>query len=468
MVVTIGPEEHVKATKTLEITEVMSYRSGRLVDARKFIERSTYGRFVRVRRILKETLHRDQKRIVCAMCLTPVYLVAKTEKRFFFRHSRENGNCPAVTRSKVSEGDIKAMKYYGQRESPAHRKTKELIERSLRVDAAFSDILVEKRWSSEASPASYRQPDVQARFGETRVAFEVQLSTTFLHVVVGRREFYRGEKAMLIWVLRRFDPEDRRLTVDDLFFSNNSNILVVDEETVALSEAEAAFVARCWYWEPYLEGGEVKHHWSTDLIKVRDMTFDVSNQRAFSFDVEARRRALHVELAKQAEDARLEYYKEARGTFFAFCEGWQNQRNFEDLEDEYADAIQPLIALGVAMPENATSALVFMRLVLILRSIELGHPVGYRFEKLVQVLHTVAESHRDLLYYVGHALNRYGRNELIAAQDAHRRWAARTDAIKKGMKARIPEYAPYPEWTETYRILFPAMADIPLWATTAS
>jgi len=64
MVVTIGPEEHVKATKMLEITEVMSYRSGRVIDARKSIERPAYGWFVNVRRILKEALHREQKRIV--------------------------------------------------------------------------------------------------------------------------------------------------------------------------------------------------------------------------------------------------------------------------------------------------------------------------------------------------------------------------------------------------------------------
>jgi hypothetical protein len=62
MVVTIGPEEHVRATNALEIQEVMSFGSDRSMDARRFIERTTYGWLVRVRRILKETLYRDQKR----------------------------------------------------------------------------------------------------------------------------------------------------------------------------------------------------------------------------------------------------------------------------------------------------------------------------------------------------------------------------------------------------------------------
>lgn len=464
MVVTIGPEEHAKATKTLEIMQVRSFKSGRLIDARTFIERPLYSRLIRVRTKLKEALHRHETRLACAICAVPVYLVAKTEKNFYFRHAKEDGSCPAVTRSALTVDEINAIKYLGARESPAHIETKSFIERSLKADPAFSDIQTEKRWKSKRRPSDYRQPDVQAHFRQTRVAFEVQLSTTFLNVVVGRREFYRGEKAMLIWIVRRFDPEDRRLTIDDLLFNNNSNILVVDNETVRLSAEQSAFMARCWYREPYLEQGQVQHRWSNTLVKVRDMTFDVAGQRAFGFDVQGRTSELFAELAKRAAAEHERRLDPARSHFFSFCERWTNDRDYFELEDDYLDAIGPLEALDVAMPRSLAEASLFRGQVLALRSIEVGKPVGFRYDKLVQVLHTMAESYKDFLYYVGYALNIWSRHELVASQDPRGRWAERRETIKAAMTAGDPVYAPTMEWAGTFPILFPALAAVPKWA----
>jgi hypothetical protein len=464
MVVTIDPEKHARATKKLEIKQIRSFVSGRIVDARKFIERPAYGRLVRIRSILQESRSRKKVRITCSICGVPVYLVAKTQKDFYFRHTLEDGKCPAVTRSKLSLSEINAMKYLGARESPAHIQTKEFIERCLRADPAFAEIQMEKRWNSKERASTYRQPDVQARLGATRVAFEVQLSTTFLHVVVDRREFYRAESAMLIWVLRRFDPEDRRLTIDDLLFNNNSNILVVDAETVRLSEEQSAFIARCWYREPYLDQGQVQNRWSCELVRVRDMTFDVSGQRAFSFDVQGGKIELHAELKRQAELERQKQLDRARDTFFRFCERWTTDRDYFELEYEYREAIEPLVQLHVAMPRLLAEASTFGRQVLALRSIELGRPVGFRYDKLVQVLHTMAESYKDFLYYIGYALNIYKRNELVASQDPNRKWANRRDAIRWAMERGDNDYAPTMDWAATFVVLFPALAVIPKWS----
>lgn len=74
MVVTIGPEEHAKATKTLEIMQVRSFKFGGLIDARTFIERPLYSRLIRVRTKLKEALNRHETRLACTICAVPVYL----------------------------------------------------------------------------------------------------------------------------------------------------------------------------------------------------------------------------------------------------------------------------------------------------------------------------------------------------------------------------------------------------------
>ncbi|MDH8399264.1 hypothetical protein QIG82_27740, partial [Klebsiella pneumoniae] len=72
-----------------------------------------------------------------------------------------------------------------------------LIERSLSADVSFApeSIVQETRWRATSDPKTWRQPDVQAAREGQRFAFEVQLSTTFLGVVVERRIFYREEGA---------------------------------------------------------------------------------------------------------------------------------------------------------------------------------------------------------------------------------------------------------------------------------
>lgn len=169
MVVTIDPEKRARATKKLEIMEVRSFHSGRVTDTRKSIERPIYDRLVCVCGKLQEARDRKKVRIICGV---PVYLVAKTGKVFLFRHTLKDGKCPAVTRSKLTADEIRVMKYLGAREGPAHIQTKEFVERSLKSDAAFPDIQLEKRWRSKNRNATYRQPDVQAQFGKMRVAFD--------------------------------------------------------------------------------------------------------------------------------------------------------------------------------------------------------------------------------------------------------------------------------------------------------
>lgn len=73
-------------------------------------------------------------------------------------------------------------------------------------------------------------------------------------MVAARRVFYREEGALLVWVLRHFDPEYRRLMLTISCSQNNSNVLIVDEETTQLSEERGAFDVRCHFRRPRREG----------------------------------------------------------------------------------------------------------------------------------------------------------------------------------------------------------------------
>ena len=265
--ITIDPQSPATPVADPEIAEVIDRVTGVVLETKRFIASHQYGEFVKQRVRIRESLKADKPLFACALCSTPVYVVASTEKHFFFRHSVEDGSCPAQTRNKLSEAEILARKYHGLRESDAHKRIKHLIDRSLTADASFApeSIVQEKRWRATGDPKTWRQPDVQAaRYGQ-RFAFEVQLSTTFLGVAVERRIFYREEGAVLLWILGHFEPDYRRLTVDDLLFSNNANILVVDDETTRLSEETHCFHLRCFYRHPVRDGRDVSETWQEKL-----------------------------------------------------------------------------------------------------------------------------------------------------------------------------------------------------------
>ena len=264
--VTIDPLAPASAVEAPTIREVIDLDTGKIVPVVGFIQSLRYEQVVKVRLDVRTRLARASPRYVCAYCSTPAYLVANETKRFFFRHVVEDGSCPAVTRGELSQDEIRARKYDGLQESEPHKKLKTLIARCLSADSTFSDIKTEVTWKSVSQPGQRRKPDVQAQHGALKLAFEVQLSTTFLDVVVARREFYRAEAGLVVWIMAALDPAYRRLTTDDLLFSNNSNILVADDETTLLSERTGTFHVRCFYRRPRLEGDVLAADWEDRVV----------------------------------------------------------------------------------------------------------------------------------------------------------------------------------------------------------
>src|SRR3546814_8121637 len=82
----------------------------------------------------------------------------------------------------------------------------------------------------------WRQPDVQTTRGGKRWAIEIQLSTTFVHVIAERMKFYRENAGLMLWLFKDLDLEAFRLSEDDLFFSNNRNAFRVTPATLARSQ----------------------------------------------------------------------------------------------------------------------------------------------------------------------------------------------------------------------------------------
>lgn len=458
--ITIAGLSPAQAVQKPEIAEIMDLDDATFRRAVDFIESHQHQHLVIARNDVVARMKDGRPRYCCALCSTPVYLVATTEKRFFFRHRVEDGSCPAQTRHPLSEAQIRERKYHGLRESAPHKRIKELIERSMRADPAYRAIAQEKTWRSIHDPAAYRRPDVQADSDEGMLAFEVQLSTTFLSVVVERRLFYRDEGALLVWIFGSFDPDYRRLMTDDVLFPNNSNLFVVDDETTAISEAKGALHLRCHYRVPVRDGNMLADEWREEIVPFSAMTQDRAGQRAYAFDYEGEEAALKERIRFEEAQAKAALERIDRADFFEF---WQEHgRRFTHTEENRANWQQlrgRIQRRCIALPEWPDNDSELRAMVSALCSVRKGLPVGWNYTKLIQVGHLLAENHQRLLVAFGHALKIYERTEQVANEDSKGKWAERMKPVSTAMRNFDPAYLPDADLSPLMAFLFPEVAE---------
>lgn len=449
--VTIDPSSTAEPVSDPEIAEVIDLVTGEIRATGDFIRSFRYGEVIAERVRVRENLKQDTPTHICSLCGTPVYIVASPQKRFFFRHTREDGTCRAQTRDRLTEEQIRARKYHGLRESEAHKRIKRLIERSLRADPKFipDSIQTEARWVDQQDSNAWRRPDVQAATAECLFAFEAQLSTTFLDVVVSRRLFYRDQGALLVWVLGSFSPEYRRMTTDDLLFSNNANVFVVDEETAALSEEAKCFMLRCHFRRPSLEAGSVIDNWDEAVISFHELTRDLPNQRLFHFDYEGERRVLDEQSRQPLRDELVAFWIEAMTPHLdgtpERLESWRRIR------ERYE-------GIGISLPDHPSGDSSFRAMMHGVLSAVHGRPVGWQFDHLIQVAHQLAQLHPEVLLAFGYALEKSGHKPLFDSQDTTGKWKRKLREFAPLLKSRDPRYMPNAAWLPILSFLYPEVA----------
>lgn len=443
--VTVNPRERATPVEDPAIHEARSLRTGRLLDAKRLIRSLDYAAAIRLRSVLKDAASSGRPRLVCPMCGVALFLASSTRKNFYLRHRSEDGSCPAVTHSGLTEAEMRAMKYRGAQESGAHLRTKALLVRSLAADPAFTDVRVEATWRASEGLVGLRRPDVSARRGDLRAAFEVQLSTTFLDVVLGRKRFYRDEGAALIWVLPSFDPSYRRMTTDDILFGNNSNILVIDEATVAASIAASQLIVRVWHRQPRVKGEHIVDDWIERLVSWTELLIDLDRQTVCAFDFAAAESAAIVELGRQQDQQRAAKAaksraaaeaaeRDLRAEVFEWALGEDDAVDTLAYHRRWAELNYDLVAYGADLLSPATDLRVPIRMVKIIETAKAGKPVGFRFDTLVEVAHHLFHQRPELLKGFGFLLRAHGHHHLLAEQDASGKWAGKVAAHRGAMR----------------------------------
>lgn len=427
-----------------EIAEVQDLVTGEVTPSHVAIG-TDYGKAMELRMSLRQSIAAGAPLYACPLCGTPVHLVSRKEaRRFFFRHHMEDGRCPARTRGVLNEAEIAARKYNGAKESQDHIRMKAIIEKSLRCDPRFSGIKVEAVMKGQ-DRASWRKPDVQAVYQGIPVAFEIQLSTTFLRVIAERRAFYQRNGCLLVWVFKSFDADSARLTQEDIFFSNNRNIFLASEETLKSSLQSGKLMLDCRWAEPFIQRGKIATRWGRRMAAFDELAIDRDRLRLFLFDYD--REAAALQVSPDGQDLRAD--------FEAF---WLSRRNNDPWDQEAWNLLRRRFdERGLSLPIEPNWGGAPSHLLNALYSAREGRPVGWRFRTLADVAHQIVDGHKKLSRAFIHAVKVYERSGQILQEDREGKWRSKVEACASSLAANSPEYAPERRFDRLVDFLFPEL-----------
>lgn len=89
-----------------------------------------------------------------------------------------------------------------------------------------------------------------------------------------------------------------------------------------------------------------------------------------------------------------------------------------------------------------------------------GVPIGYGYEKLIEVAHVAFTSYKNYLLQFGWALNTYGRQALLDSQDHTGRWRGRRKLIREAMREGLPEYQAFNDFDRLISFLLPEVQQL--------
>ena len=94
----------------------------------------------------------------------------------------------------------------------------------------------------------WRRPDVYAEYNGRKYVFELQLSTTFVSVIVDRDIFYRLNDYNIIWIFNFEDNEEYvnlyNLMCKDIYYANKRNVFIFDTEAEEKSKENGELVLK--------------------------------------------------------------------------------------------------------------------------------------------------------------------------------------------------------------------------------
>ncbi|MHA2811632.1 DUF6035 family protein [Vibrio campbellii] len=322
------------------MTSVFLTQEDKVIDANEFLDSCEEQEYFQLRTAIAKN-RKTNPLALCNVCFQPVVLRATPQRTTFFAHVKDSEDCPIKTTTNLTMEEIQAMKYNGQKEGRQHKEGKQRLAELLSSDPLFSDDIHIEKTFREKNPIGiakrWRRPDISARFASDNreVVFELQVSTTFLDVIISREEFYKNNDAYITWVFLDFDSE--KFTTLDIAYANKANVFVLDNEANHESELNGKLVMKCYYRQPYMtEELTIAHTWVSEIVDFSMLSFDETTKKTYFIDTEQ----LRMQVIEQINDKKLrqqiEQQERERAREIALQQERDAQERLDKLERSYS------------------------------------------------------------------------------------------------------------------------------------
>jgi hypothetical protein len=333
------------------INDVMNCETGECIAADSFFKQSIDVIHGYRSELQKAILGIREPLFVCFYCKQKIRIrggvnaIGKSKiETLHFAHLKDSKECHIKTQNNFSKDEVNRMKYNGAKESKLHIELKNKIAECLVLNEnnkkEISNVHVEQVIKS-AVEKEWKKPDINAIFLSKRIAFELQLSTTWLDVITQRQHFYQEQEIYIFWIFNQFSTSDyiRNLTVNDVIFTNNQNAYVFDEDTYLLSQKEKDLIIKCYFKTYTLSGEKVIENWSQELIRLSDLTFDPITFKVYYHDSNAQKKLIYDEIAENLNRKEKAKEDEIINSLIAAARSEENENGLEISEYYYKQLV---------------------------------------------------------------------------------------------------------------------------------
>lgn len=272
------------------IDEVFDVKNNVILHSCDFFKKSEHE-LMHWRRALEEAVLIGEPLLICPYCKQMLKLCGRKDIRgvvSYFSHLYDSDECDIKTTSHLSKDAILAHKYGGVCESNRHRNLKYLIADALSLERSqeigVSSVEIEKRIQSQIPYLNWRRPDIHAQYKGMNLIFELQLSTTFLSVVVDRDIFYRLNGYYIIWVFNFDDNQEyvnlHNMMCKDIYYANKRNIFVFNERAQELSREKRELILCCQWLDT--NGKFTKE----EYVSLEQLSFDSETFKPYYVDAD--------------------------------------------------------------------------------------------------------------------------------------------------------------------------------------
>ena len=299
-------EKETENVRTIET--VLNLDTGQIIYANTFLELGDHIVFPYREKCQDAYKKKRDPFLVCDTCGQMVQISGGkgiNGKIKYFKHLKDSNDCPIKTDTKLSREDILKGKFNGQQEGALHIETKNLIydflclNKNTKEEISFAQQEMVNK--SERNYLEWKKPDITSVFKEKKLVFEIQLATTFLDVICERQHFYKENKTFIIWVFKNFEIEadKQRFTQKDIFYSNNRNAFILNQEAINLSNINNDLFLLCQYQKPKVNIENIEYEWESKYINLSELTFDEASYKVYYFDVDKAENEVKLEIDKK-------------------------------------------------------------------------------------------------------------------------------------------------------------------------